>query len=120
LTVVPVGAIEPDQQGGRPYPPGVADVVAWQRSVPDGGDRTPGPPFLGTNPVHVAMSHVNDEPPRLPDDVPDPVRDLVATAMAKDPADRVPAFLRTTATKRQGPPTASGEGVQATRQTGRR
>ena len=48
------------------------------------------PPFLGTNPVHVAMSHLNSEPPPLPDDAPDPVRDLVATAMAKDPADRFP------------------------------
>jgi serine/threonine-protein kinase len=48
------------------------------------------PPFLGTNPVHVAMSHVTDEPPSLPDDVPDPVRDFVATAMAKNPADRFP------------------------------
>jgi serine/threonine-protein kinase len=36
------------------------------------------------------MSHVDSEPPRLPDGTPDPVRDLVATAMAKDPADRFP------------------------------
>jgi serine/threonine-protein kinase len=48
------------------------------------------PPFLGTNPVHVAMSHVTDKPPRLPDGTPDPVHDLIATAMAKDPADRFP------------------------------
>jgi serine/threonine-protein kinase len=49
------------------------------------------PPFLGDNPVTVAMSHVNDDPPPLPDDVPQPVQALVATAMAKDPAKRFPS-----------------------------
>src|SRR5690348_15630778 len=48
------------------------------------------PPFLGDNPVTVAMRHLNDDPPPLPADVPPPVRDLVATAMAKKPADRFP------------------------------
>jgi serine/threonine-protein kinase len=46
------------------------------------------PPFLGESPIAVALQHVSDEPPALPDDVPPPVRALVATAMAKDPADR--------------------------------
>ena len=46
------------------------------------------PPFLGDNPVTVAMSHLDDDPPPLPDDVPEPVQALVATAMAKDPARR--------------------------------
>jgi len=49
------------------------------------------PPFLGDNPVTVAMSHLNDDPPPLPDDVPGPVQALVATAMAKDPAKRFPS-----------------------------
>jgi len=49
------------------------------------------PPFPGDNPVSVAMSHLNDDPPPLPADVPTPVRDLVATAMAKDPANRFAA-----------------------------
>jgi serine/threonine-protein kinase len=48
------------------------------------------PPFLGDNPVTVAMHHLSDDPPPLPADVPPPVRDLVTTAMAKDPADRFP------------------------------
>jgi len=46
------------------------------------------PPFLGDSPIAVAMQHVRDDPPPLPEDVPPAVRTLVATAMAKDPADR--------------------------------
>jgi serine/threonine-protein kinase len=46
------------------------------------------PPFLGDNPVTVALRHLNDDPPPLPADVPSPVRELVGTAMAKRPADR--------------------------------
>jgi serine/threonine-protein kinase len=49
------------------------------------------PPFLGDNPIVVALSHLNDDPPPLPDDVPGPVRALVARALAKDPADRFPS-----------------------------
>ena len=50
------------------------------------------PPFLGDNPItrSAPSSHLNDDPPPLPADVPTPVRDLVATAMAKDPDDRFP------------------------------
>jgi predicted Ser/Thr protein kinase len=46
------------------------------------------PPFQGDNPIAVAMQHVHDDPPDLPADVPEPVRMLVRTAMAKDPARR--------------------------------
>jgi hypothetical protein len=49
------------------------------------------PPFLGDNPIAVALNHLNDDPPPLPDDVPGPVRALVATALAKNPADRFPS-----------------------------
>jgi eukaryotic-like serine/threonine-protein kinase len=49
------------------------------------------PPFLGENPIAVAMQHVSDQPPELPADVPGPVRALVARAMAKDPAARYPS-----------------------------
>jgi serine/threonine-protein kinase len=48
------------------------------------------PPFDGDNPITIAMQHLDDEPPPLPPDVPPAVRALVATAMAKDPADRFP------------------------------
>jgi serine/threonine-protein kinase len=49
---------------------------------------TGSPPFPGDNPVQVALSHVQDPPPPLPPEIPEPVRALVATALAKDPADR--------------------------------
>ncbi|BAL91474.1 putative serine/threonine protein kinase [Actinoplanes missouriensis 431] len=49
------------------------------------------PPFLGDNPLAVALQHVTDEPPPLPAGVPAPVRDLIATALAKDPAARFPS-----------------------------
>ena len=46
------------------------------------------PPFVGDNALTIALSHLDDEPPPLPEDVPPAVRAVVATAMAKDPADR--------------------------------
>jgi serine/threonine-protein kinase len=49
------------------------------------------PPFLGDNPVTVAMHHLHDDPPPLPADVTPAARDLVSRAMAKDPADRFPS-----------------------------
>ncbi|MEU8298833.1 protein kinase [Micromonospora sp. NPDC048909] len=48
------------------------------------------PPYQGDNPVAVALRHLDDEPPPLPADVPAEARDLVATAMAKEPTDRYP------------------------------
>jgi len=49
------------------------------------------PPFLGASPVIVAVQHVSQEPPPLPEDLPPRVRALVATALAKDPAARFPS-----------------------------
>jgi eukaryotic-like serine/threonine-protein kinase len=46
------------------------------------------PPFVGSNAVVVSMQQLKESPPPLPADVPSPVRALVATALAKDPADR--------------------------------
>ncbi|MDG4826869.1 protein kinase [Asanoa sp. WMMD1127] len=48
------------------------------------------PPFEGDNAVTVALRHLNEEPAPLPDDVPAELREVVATAMAKDPALRYP------------------------------
>ncbi|WP_410818907.1 protein kinase domain-containing protein [Micromonospora sp. 050-3] len=48
------------------------------------------PPHQGENAVAVALRHLEEEPSPLPEDVPAEVRALVATAMAKDPADRFP------------------------------
>lgn len=49
------------------------------------------PPFVGNNPIAVAIHHRYDQPPPLPADVPEPVRQLVTRAMAKRPADRFPS-----------------------------
>lgn len=45
-------------------------------------------PFAASNPVAVALAHLNDPPEPLPDDIPEPVRALVMQALAKSPADR--------------------------------
>ncbi|SNT59353.1 serine/threonine protein kinase [Asanoa hainanensis] len=46
------------------------------------------PPFMGDNALTIALSHLDEEPPPLPDEVPQAVRTVIATAMAKDPEDR--------------------------------
>ena len=46
------------------------------------------PPFVGGTPAAIALCHVYDEPPPLPDDVPPAVRGVVATAITKDPTQR--------------------------------
>ncbi|MCO1595737.1 protein kinase [Micromonospora sp. RHAY321] len=48
------------------------------------------PPHQGDNAVAVALRHLEDEPPPLPEGVPTEVRQLVATAMAKEPTRRFP------------------------------
>jgi hypothetical protein len=53
-------------------------------------------PFDGDNTVQIALKHIDQQPAPLPADIPEPVRSLVAHAMAKDPAERIPdgAHLR--------------------------
>ncbi|WP_435871064.1 protein kinase domain-containing protein [Micromonospora musae] len=46
------------------------------------------PPFVGENPLEVALRHQQDEPAPLPPGTPPAVIELVARAMAKRPADR--------------------------------
>jgi len=48
-------------------------------------------PFEGDNPLEIAMRHVRDQPPPLPPDIPAPARQIVETAMAKDPGARYPS-----------------------------
>jgi tRNA A-37 threonylcarbamoyl transferase component Bud32 len=45
-------------------------------------------PFDADSPISTALSHLRDEPPPLPDDVPDHLRETVRVALAKDPAAR--------------------------------
>jgi serine/threonine-protein kinase len=49
------------------------------------------PPFVGDNPLTVALRHLDEEPPPLPDDVPPRVRALVMRALEKEPQDRFPS-----------------------------
>ncbi len=51
------------------------------------------PPFTAPTQVALALHHLNDPPPPLPESVPAPVRGLVGAMLAKDPADR-PASAR--------------------------
>ncbi|MEU8013406.1 serine/threonine-protein kinase [Micromonospora parva] len=48
------------------------------------------PPHQGEHAVAVALRHLEEEPPALPEDVPAAVQHLVATAMAKEPTRRFP------------------------------
>ncbi len=47
-------------------------------------------PFYSENTVAIALAHVRDAPPALPQDVPAPVAGLVMTMLAKDPMARFP------------------------------
>jgi serine/threonine-protein kinase len=49
------------------------------------------PPFPGENPLEIALRHISDDPPPLPDDVPPGIRAVVERAMAREPADRYPS-----------------------------
>ncbi|MFI5837664.1 serine/threonine-protein kinase [Micromonospora sp. NPDC051300] len=78
----------PEQAAGRPVS-GATDVYALGAVAYC--CLTGSPPFTGDNPLQVAVRHLDDEPPELPAEIPAPVRELVARALAKDPADRYPS-----------------------------
>ena len=46
------------------------------------------PPFAGESPLALAMAHVHQSPPELPDTIPEGVRSLIRRTLSKDPADR--------------------------------
>ncbi len=45
-------------------------------------------PFSGESQIAIALAQVNDAPPPLPDSLPKPVRALLMSMLAKDPANR--------------------------------
>ena len=77
--------LSPEQASGRPVSPATdlyaLGVVAYECLS---GRR----PFERDDPVAVLLAHLQTPPPPLPDDVPQPVVDLVDRLLAKDPADR--------------------------------
>jgi len=78
------------------------------------------PPFLGGDPAAVAMSHLREDPPPLPSDVPAAVQSVVTTAMAKRPADRFPsAAAMAAAAKLAGPGVAGTAAAAGSGATGR-
>ena len=48
------------------------------------------PPHSGTSPVAIIASVLKSEPP-LPDDLPEPLRELIRDAMSPDPEQRIPS-----------------------------
>lgn len=45
-------------------------------------------PFTGESQIAIALAQVNDAPPPLPETIPAPVRQLIMSMLAKDPAER--------------------------------
>jgi eukaryotic-like serine/threonine-protein kinase len=81
------GYLSPEQATGQPATAAsdlyALGVVAYECLT---GRR----PFGGEHPIAVALAHLLQPPPPLPDDVPEQVRALVAQAMAKQPTRRPP------------------------------
>jgi serine/threonine protein kinase len=77
--------LSPEQASGRQAAPSTdiysLGIVAYEALA---GRR----PFTGESQVAIAMAHINDAPPDLPGTVPEPVRNLVLSCIAKTPADR--------------------------------
>ncbi|WP_345389597.1 serine/threonine-protein kinase [Nonomuraea salmonea] len=77
----------PEQAEGAPVTPAVdiyaLGVVAYECLV---GQR----PFDGDSAVTIALKHIREAPPPLPQDIPQSVRTLVDIALSKDPARRYP------------------------------
>ena len=83
--------MSPEQVSGRPVT-AASDiyslgVVAYEALA---GRR----PFTGESQVAIALAQVNDTPPPMPPDLPEAVRDLVLSCVAKDPAARPSSFFR--------------------------
>ena len=67
-------------------------------------------PFEGENPLEIAMKHVREPPPPLPEDTPPAVREIVLHALAKDPAHRWPSAAALAAVARQAAATLGAGG----------
>jgi tRNA A-37 threonylcarbamoyl transferase component Bud32 len=77
--------LSPEQASGHPASPTTdiysLGIVAYESLA---GKR----PFTGESQVAIAMAQINEAPPELPVTVPEPVRNLVFSMIAKSPAER--------------------------------
>jgi serine/threonine protein kinase len=77
--------LSPEQASGHPASPSTdiysLGIVAYEALA---GKR----PFTGESQVAIAMAQINEKAPDLPVSVSEPVRNLVAACIAKNPADR--------------------------------
>jgi serine/threonine-protein kinase len=77
--------LSPEQASGHPASPTTdiysLGIVAYECLA---GRR----PFTGESQVAIAMAQINEAPPELPDSIAEPVRNLVYSCIAKNPADR--------------------------------
>ena len=79
--------ISPEQALGRPTT-GASDLYALGVV---GHEMLCGvKPFDKPTPIAIAMAHLHDTPPSLPDDVPEALAGVIEDMLAKDPADRPP------------------------------
>ncbi|WP_238008620.1 protein kinase [Dactylosporangium sp. AC04546] len=79
--------MSPEQASGKPVSPST-DIYALGAVAYH--CLTGSPPFTGSSPLEIAIKHLQDEPPPLPESLPAAARALVERAMAKDPGDRFP------------------------------
>ncbi|GGL52382.1 serine/threonine-protein kinase [Planomonospora parontospora] len=97
----------PEQAEGAPVTPAVdiyaLGVVAYECLA---GQR----PFDGDSPVTIALKHIREAPPPLPERIPPAIRALVERALSKDPARRFPSAAAMSTAARQsmaGPETGA-------------
>lgn len=77
--------LAPEQAGGKPASPATdvysLGIVAYEALA---GKR----PFRGESQVAIAMAQIKEAPPELPSSIPEPVRKMVMSCMAKKPEGR--------------------------------
>lgn len=105
--------LSPEQASGHPASPTTdiysLGIVAYEALA---GRR----PFTGESQVAIAMAQINETPPDLPVTVSEPVRNLVYSCIAKNPADRPQSaahLARAATALRRGDVQAAGAAVPA-------